>query len=260
MTLGGQNAGICLIEITVADRAFAIVRRERLPQFATDLAAAITKGQTNNPACLLLQGNLDPDFVVFAGDERPQFVAFQKRSLAQRFGGLTDRCQDFFSGLQQRSCCPSRLYGQSHAARAVRAPTFRRWHVCRHILGLWCRVCRRRCTLYNGTSVDRSRCDHFLRKLTEPQRRQVMVIMRTLVSLFENVHMMPYISRYKTTTHLSRRVRSRDGRAGACLWRHRYRRGGCSGGVCRGSAALACGRAAAKPGWLAHHHRSQPRD
>lgn len=142
MTLGGQNAGICLIEITVADRAFAIGRRERLPQSTTRFLAPIAKSQANNPPCLPLQSNPDPDFVVFGGHKRPQFIEFQNRPLARRFDGLTDRCQDFFSGLQQRSFGPSRLYGQLHVGRAVRAPTFQQWHVCGHVLGLWCRVCR----------------------------------------------------------------------------------------------------------------------
>src|SRR5262245_58666913 len=57
VALGWQHLRIGLPEITIAYRAFAIVRRERFPQLATRFGGTITKGQTNNPARLAFQGS-----------------------------------------------------------------------------------------------------------------------------------------------------------------------------------------------------------
>jgi hypothetical protein len=69
MAFAGQHFGLWLPEITVADRAFAIVRRKRFPQLATRFSAPIAKGKPNNPARLTFQGHPNPDLLAFGADK-----------------------------------------------------------------------------------------------------------------------------------------------------------------------------------------------
>jgi len=69
MPFGGQHFGIWLPKIAVANRAFAIVRWERFPEFATGLTAPITKGETDDSACLAFQGEPDPNLLPFGANK-----------------------------------------------------------------------------------------------------------------------------------------------------------------------------------------------
>ena len=101
MAFGGQHRRITGQEIAITDRALAIISRQRLPEFATRFSRTVAKGKADNPARLSLQSDQDPYNVAFVADKRPQLVGFENRSFAKRCDRLTNRCQDFFSQVQQ---------------------------------------------------------------------------------------------------------------------------------------------------------------
>ena len=69
VALGWQHLRIGLPEVTLAYRAFAIVRRERFSQLATRFGGTITKGQTNHPARLAGHRNPNPDLLAEGADK-----------------------------------------------------------------------------------------------------------------------------------------------------------------------------------------------
>src|SRR6266508_6726600 len=66
MPFGWEHLRIGYPEVTVADRSFAIIGRERLPQALARLGRAVAKSQPNNAPGLPFQGDPDPHHVAFA--------------------------------------------------------------------------------------------------------------------------------------------------------------------------------------------------
>ena len=63
MTLGRDNRTVGSPKVGVADRPFAIVGWQRVPELAACLSRAITHGKANDTACLSLNRNPDPHLV-----------------------------------------------------------------------------------------------------------------------------------------------------------------------------------------------------
>jgi len=93
MAFGWKHTPLGAPLISGDNRAFAIVWGQRLPEFPTCCGRTVTKGETNDFACLALKSHPYPYFVTLRIDIRAYFIHFENRALNRSGQGCANRSE-----------------------------------------------------------------------------------------------------------------------------------------------------------------------